>query len=42
MEEGMPKIPKKLLKTEDRFAAISDLQNSEERVSVQRGNRQFS
>ena len=41
-EKGMPEMVKKSSKTWDRFTAISDLQNSNERVSVQPGNRQLS
>ena len=38
----MPKILKKSSKMGDQFIVISDLQNNEERVSVQPGNRYFS
>ena len=38
----MPEILKKLSKTGDRFAAISDLRNNEERVLFQAVNRQLS
>ena len=38
----MLEILKKSSKTGDRFSAISDLQNNEERVLVQAGNRQLS
>ena len=38
----MPEILKKLSKTGDQFTAISDLQNNEERVLLQVGNRQLS
>ena len=38
----MPEILKKSSKTGDRFSAISDLQNNEERVLFQAGNRQLS
>ena len=34
----MPEILKNSSKTRDQFSAILDLQNSEERVSVQPGN----
>ena len=38
----MPEILKKSSKTGDQFTAISDLQNSEERVIFQAENRQLS
>ena len=37
----MPEILKKSSKTGDRFTAISDLQNNEEHVLYQAGNRQL-
>ena len=40
--KGQPEILKKSLRTRDRFTAISDLQNNEERVLFQAGNRQLS
>ena len=39
---GMPEIIEKSAKTRDLFTAISDLQNNEERVLFQAGNRQLS
>ena len=39
---GKPEIPKKSSKTRDRFTGILDLQNNEERVLSQVGNRQLS
>ena len=41
-EKGMSEILKKSSKTGDRFTVISDLQNNEERVWFQPGNRQLS
>ena len=38
----MPEILKKSSKTGDKFTAISDLQNNEERVLFQVGNRQLN
>ena len=38
----MPEILKKSSRTGDQFTAISDLQNNEERVLFQSGNRQLS
>ena len=42
MEKGKPEILKKSLKIGDRFTAISDLRNNEQRVLVQAGERQLS
>ena len=38
----MLEILKKSSETGDRFTAISDLQNNEEHVSLQTGNRQLN
>ena len=39
--KGLVEILKKSFKTGDRFTAFSDLQNNEERVSLQAENRQL-
>ena len=41
-EKGISEIFKKLSKTEDRFTAISDLQNNEEHACFQTRTRQLS
>ena len=41
-EKGKPEILQKLSKTREQFTAISDLQNNEELVLFQAGNRQLS
>ena len=41
-ENGMPEILNKSSKIGDQFTAISDLQDNEERVLFQVGNRQLN